>query len=504
MTRSTFELKPVSPFRLDLTVWTLRRRPDNAVDRWDGTAYRRVLPTSSGPVEVVVIQLGPLQAPTLRVAVYGNPLRSQVKAEVSSALRRLLGLNLDMEAFYRFAAGERPLGDIARRFRGMKPPRFASVFESVINAIACQQLTLTVGIRLLNRLAETCGVVVHDGNAAAHAFPRPEDLVRVSPTLLRELGFSQQKSRAMIELARSVTEGDLDLEGFDALPDDAALARLQNLRGLGRWSAEYVLLRGLGRLHVFPGDDVGARNYLQKWLHLLGPLDYDGVGRTLDRWKQYGGLIYLHLLLGRLAETGCLKAEDLPPAESSHDSLAIWTIGHSTRTIEEFIDLLRLNGVETLVDVRHFPGSRRFPHFNKAALDHALATAGIRYQHLVELGGRRPPRPHSHNLLWRNASFRGYADYMETQPFRDGVDRLLEIARGGRTVIMCSEAVWWRCHRSMIADYLKAIDIPVIHILSADRVQEHPYTSAARLVDGRLTYKSALLEPMRASRESHR
>ena len=174
-------------------------------------------------------------------------------------------------------------------------------------------------------------------------------------------------------------------------------------------------------------------------------------------------------------------------------SLTIWTIGHSTRTIEEFIDLLRRYQIEILVDVRHFPGSRRLPHFNKAALHHALATAGIHYEHLVELGGRRPAQPDSHNLVWRNASFRGYADYMETQPFRNGIDRLLHIARTGRTAIMCSEAVWWRCHRSMIADHLKALGTQVFHILGPTKIQEHPYTSAARLEGGRLSYESPLL-----------
>src|ERR1019366_125194 len=104
---------------------------------------------------------------------------------------------------------------------------------------------------------------------------------------------------------------------------------------------------------------------------------------------------------------------------------------------------------------------------------------------LIELGGRRRVHPDSHNVAWRNASFRGYADYMETEPFRAGVDRLLEIARAGRTAIMCSVAVWWRCHRSMVADYLKAMGVQVFHILSTKKVQEHPYTSAAHLVDGR-------------------
>ena len=170
------------------------------------------------------------------------------------------------------------------------------------------------------------------------------------------------------------------------------------------------------------------------------------------------------------------------------NALSIWTVGHSTRTIEEFIDLLRHHQIEILVDVRHFPGSRKFPHFNLGALHDALIAAGIRYEHLVELGGRRPVRPDSHSIAWRNASFRGYADYMETDPFRGGVERLLAVARVGRTAIMCSEAVWWRCHRSMIADYLKASGVQVFHILSAKKAQNHPYTSAAQLVNGCLWY----------------
>ncbi len=173
--------------------------------------------------------------------------------------------------------------------------------------------------------------------------------------------------------------------------------------------------------------------------------------------------------------------------------LTIWTVGHSTRTIEEFIALLRGHQIEILVDVRHFPGSRRLPHFNKAELARSLTQAGIRYEHLVELGGRRRVRPDSHNLMWRNASFRGYADYMETPPFQKGLERLLKIAGEGRTAIMCSEALWWRCHRSMIADALKADGVRVLHIISPQKTQEHPYTAAARIVDGRLSYESPLL-----------
>ncbi len=176
-------------------------------------------------------------------------------------------------------------------------------------------------------------------------------------------------------------------------------------------------------------------------------------------------------------------------------NLIIWTIGHSTRPIDEFIDLLRGQQITLLADVRSHPGSRKFPQFNQAPLAVAVEAEGIGYAHFPELGGRRKTSPNSPNAAWRNASFRGYADYMQTQAFRDGVDRLLEAARARRTAIMCSEAVWWRCHRSMIADDLKAMGVLVLHILSPTKTQEHPYTSAATIVGGHISYTGGLLAP---------
>lgn len=172
--------------------------------------------------------------------------------------------------------------------------------------------------------------------------------------------------------------------------------------------------------------------------------------------------------------------------------LSIWTVGHSTRSSSELIELLSSFDIEVLVDVRSFPGSRRYPHFNREALQIALPEAGIKYVHLPELGGRRKALPNSINVAWRNESFRGYADYMDTPSFRSGVERLLELADTGRTAIMCSEAVWWRCHRSLISDYLKVRGVEVIHILAAGKSEPHPYTSAARLVNGVLSYRGVL------------
>jgi uncharacterized protein (DUF488 family) len=169
--------------------------------------------------------------------------------------------------------------------------------------------------------------------------------------------------------------------------------------------------------------------------------------------------------------------------------MRLWTIGHSTRKIEQFVSLLEENGIKLVVDVRSLPGSKRYPQFNKEALAQSLREHGIYYEHLPELGGRRKPRPDSRNTTWRNASFRGYADWMETEEFQKGIGRLVDLtSKVGPAAIMCAEAVWWRCHRALISDYLKVRDIEVVHIVDANKTEPHPFTSAARMVDGALSY----------------
>ena len=166
----------------------------------------------------------------------------------------------------------------------------------------------------------------------------------------------------------------------------------------------------------------------------------------------------------------------------------IYTIGHSTRSIEELTELLKLNEIKLLADVRSLPGSRKYPHFNKENLEKILPENGIKYLHLKELGGRRKVKPDSKNTAWRHKAFRGYADYMETDEFKTGIDHLVKKASKTRTAIMCSEAVWWRCHRSMISDYLKLNGWKVIHILSRTKNEEHPYTQPAKIIRGELYY----------------
>lgn len=170
--------------------------------------------------------------------------------------------------------------------------------------------------------------------------------------------------------------------------------------------------------------------------------------------------------------------------------LTVWTIGHSTHSLDAFIDLLRAYELRAIADVRKLPGSRRLPHFDQDIFASALRERGIEYRWFPALGGRRKGRKDSVNTGWRNASFRAYADHLESQEFADGCSQLMELAKQQRTTMMCAEAVWWRCHRSLIADVLKVQGVEVIHILDATHAVEHPYTSPARIVEGRLTYPS--------------
>ena len=174
--------------------------------------------------------------------------------------------------------------------------------------------------------------------------------------------------------------------------------------------------------------------------------------------------------------------------------VTIWTIGHSTRTAEEFIDVLAAHEIEAVVDVRRFPGSRRLPQFGSAALERSLRDAGLSYRWIEALGGRRRPDPASPNDAWENEAFRGYADHTESEEFADGLFALSMIASGVRTGVMCAELLWWRCHRRIIADVLVALGREVCHIRDAGPAEIHALTPPARVVDGVLTYASSVVQ----------
>ena len=284
MSAAAFYLRPKAPFNLELTAWALRRRANNPIDRWDGHTYKRVLVFGDKPREMTVTQSGPSDVPRLHVTLTGKQLTLAEKASARKTLERLLGLHLDLGEFYQLASRDSNLGPLVERFRGVKPPRFPSLFEALANAIACQQMSLSLGILLLSRLTQRFGLPMHSTREPAQAFPRPEALAGLKPEALRELGFSRQKGRALITLAQAFCESPRDWDTLEELDNQAALERLLELRGIGRWSAEYVLLRGLGRLDVFPGDDVGAHNALKRWLGLPKKLGYEEVRRITAKW----------------------------------------------------------------------------------------------------------------------------------------------------------------------------------------------------------------------------
>lgn len=174
------------------------------------------------------------------------------------------------------------------------------------------------------------------------------------------------------------------------------------------------------------------------------------------------------------------------------ESRTIYTIGHSNRLLEEFLAMLQSYHIGLIADIRSLPGSRKYPHFDKEELQVILPQSNIQYVHLASLGGRRRPDKNSKNTSWRHPAFRGYADYMETDAFSEGINDLKKAGLHLPTAYMCSEAVWWRCHRAMISDYLKVQGWTVLHIMDIGKAKEHPYTAPARIIEGRLSYGTAV------------
>lgn len=302
-------LSVVTPFRLDLTAWALRRRSRNLMDRWQHGQYVRAFVVAGQVYRVTVEQE---QAAELKVEItssgdVGGDVGGDVAgawAVIAQQIAQTLGLQRDLSHFYTLAGDDPHLGPLAERFAGLKPPRFPTIFETLVNAMSCQQVSLDLGILLLDRLTEHYGPSFGSDPPALHAFPRPEDLAEASPENLRSLGYSHQKARAILDLAQSISDNALSLSGLENMTNEEVVRRLREVRGVGRWTAEYVLLRGLGRLDVFPGDDVGAQKNLQELLHLERRPDYEDIKRLTARWEPYAGLVYFHLLMSKLRQKG--------------------------------------------------------------------------------------------------------------------------------------------------------------------------------------------------------
>lgn len=300
--------EPDPPFRLDLVVWALRRQPHNRIDLFVDGVYRRVFVRHGRKWVVHLKQVRRDPAPRIEAEISEERCNREALSWIHDQLVWSLGMDREMAGFAAMAESDPILSSLSDRFRGFRPPRFPSLFEALLNAVACQQVSLHLGILLLGRLAQACDGSDLQGEGALLPFPTAESLLKQDVTTLRRVGFSQGKIAALRGLAEEESLGHLNRDRWADLPNDVAVQQLIQLRGIGRWSAEYALLRGLGRLDVFPGDDSGARKSLETLFGEKKPLDYEAVKALLKRWQPYAGLVYFYLLLRRLEIHGDLSS----------------------------------------------------------------------------------------------------------------------------------------------------------------------------------------------------
>lgn len=304
MDEHQFSVPVTAPFRLDFTAWALRRRESNIVDQWTDGHYVRLFVVRDLAVWVTVAQPKGAERQLVVTVRSDQRIDERLQGDVQSLVHKTFGLTTDLGAFYRLAQDDELLKHLVTEFADVRPPRFPTTFEALVNSVACQQVSLDSGIAALNRLARAFGASLVNDGVTQHAFPRPVDLLDVPEESIKELGFSRQKARTIKDLTEHVAADGTDLAQLNRLTNDQAVAYLTGIRGIGRWSAEYVLLRGLGRLDNFPGDDVGAQNNLQQLFHRDTKPGYDEIKDLVARWRRYQGVVYFHLLLEKLRTKG--------------------------------------------------------------------------------------------------------------------------------------------------------------------------------------------------------
>jgi len=303
---ASFAIPAVSPFHLEATVRVLQRRPTNRVNRWEDGRYLRVLPTDEGLRLVAVENHGALDAPDLRGLVLGGPISPRTQEQLNATLQRLLGPSVDPTPFYRVARQDARLHAVTTSLRGLKPPRFPSLFETIANVIPFQQVSLAAGDAVVGRLVERFGERLCLGDRTYAAFPRPEHLVAVDVDALRELGLSRAKAATLRDVASRILVGELSEERLEALPSDEAMEVLTALPGLGPWSAGLILLRGLRRMEVFPAGDVGAVKNLGRLLGAETPMPDGGQQALLAAMGDTRGYLYFYALGWRLLHEGLI------------------------------------------------------------------------------------------------------------------------------------------------------------------------------------------------------
>jgi 3-methyladenine DNA glycosylase/8-oxoguanine DNA glycosylase len=298
-----------APFHLEATVRVLQRRPVNPVEVWEQDRYLRALATADELALVAVENRGTIDDPNVRFSVpWGNP-SSAARHELGQTVRRVLGLDVDPEPLQRLAAAERALRPTALALRGMRPPRFAGLFEAFANVVPFQQLSLDAGVAIVGRLVERFGRRLDQGDRRFHAFPTAGAIADARLEALRGCGLSSRKAESLRTLARAIESGELSEGRLSGMSTHDALRTLAELPGIGPWSASVVLLRGLGRLDVFPPGDVGAERELRAVMHLRAEAPLD---RIVERFGGQRGYLYFCALGGSLLEKGLIQVA--PPS----------------------------------------------------------------------------------------------------------------------------------------------------------------------------------------------
>lgn len=293
-----------APFHLEATARVLQRRPGNLVDAWEQGRYRRVLETPQGLAWAEVENRGTIDAPDVRYRLRGaRPGSHAARAALVQTLRRVLGLGVDPKPLLRLAQAEPGLRPAALALRGMRPPRFTGLFEAFASVVPFQQLSLDAGVAIVGRLVERFGACLETEGRRLHAFPAAQRIAEARLSGLRQCGLSARKAEALRTLARSVGSGELNEKTLCALSTQDALLALSALPGIGPWSASLVLLRGLGRLDVFPPGDVGAARGLRALMRLRADAPLEPI---IERFGDYRGCLYFYALGGRLLSKGLI------------------------------------------------------------------------------------------------------------------------------------------------------------------------------------------------------
>jgi len=293
-----------APFHLEATVRVLQRRPSNRVDVWEGGRYRRVLALSEGLALVEVQNRGTIDEPDIRFAILNRDSPSAMNVGASSALRRILGLDIDPAPLQRRATAERALRATGIALRGMRPPRFSSLFETFARVVPFQQLSLDAGAAIVARLVAKFGEHLEHDRRRFYAFPTSRTIAAARLDALRACGLSAQKAQTLRGLARAVESGVVNEEELAVMSTSAAFEKLTELPGIGPWSAGVVLLRGLGRLDVFPAGDVGAARGLRTLMR-LGP--HASLDTVIERFGDHRGYLYFCALGGWLLRKGLVQ-----------------------------------------------------------------------------------------------------------------------------------------------------------------------------------------------------